>query len=153
MMATRHALTAISESRVVPPSLTSIEDRRAQHLRGQAQHSPQALHLDDIAHRLYALIRVDIRSHQLNSVRPGSRLALANFHKIETIDSPGSSHLTSKMKHNAGVSCRSSSVREVAQRWRRWFGQSDRVYKWKRGVHQAADLIAGSVAKYASSGV
>jgi hypothetical protein len=40
-----------------------------------------------------------------------------------------------------------------AERWRRWFGQSDRVYKWKRRGHQAADLIAGSVAKYASSGV
>ncbi|MBC8750302.1 MULTISPECIES: tlde1 domain-containing protein [Paraburkholderia] len=39
------------------------------------------------------------------------------------------------------------------ERWRRWFGQSDRVYKWKRRGHQAANLIAGSVAKYASSGV
>jgi hypothetical protein len=45
------------------------------------------------------------------SVWPGSPLTLANFHKIETIDSPGSNHPTSKMKPNAGVSCRSSSVR------------------------------------------
>jgi hypothetical protein len=27
------------------------------------------------------------------------------------------------------------------------------VFKWSRRGHQAADLIAGSVAKYASSGV
>jgi hypothetical protein len=58
------ALTAISEGRVVPPSLTSVEERRAQHLGGQAQHSLQALLLDYIAHRLYALVRVDVRSHQ-----------------------------------------------------------------------------------------
>ena len=39
------------------------------------------------------------------------------------------------------------------QRWRRLFGQGPEIFKWNvRGDH-AADLIAGSVAKYASSGV
>jgi hypothetical protein len=33
------------------------------------------------------------------------------------------------------------------------FGQDQQVYKWNRCGNQAADFIAGSVAKYASSGV
>jgi hypothetical protein len=33
------------------------------------------------------------------------------------------------------------------------FGQDLRVFKWNRCGNQAADFIAGSVAKYASSGV
>ncbi|AIP32525.1 response regulator [Paraburkholderia xenovorans LB400] len=42
---------------------------------------------------------------------------------------------------------------EDGQRWRRLFGQGPEIFKWNvRGDH-AADLIAGSVAKYASSGV
>lgn len=41
----------------------------------------------------------------------------------------------------------------VTQRWPRLFGQSSEIFKWNvRGSH-AANLIAGSVAKYASSGV
>jgi len=39
------------------------------------------------------------------------------------------------------------------QRWPQPFGQSSEIFKWNvRGSH-AANLIAGSVAKYASSGV
>jgi hypothetical protein len=39
------------------------------------------------------------------------------------------------------------------ERWPRLTGQGAGIFKWNhRGVH-AADLIAGSVAKYASSGV
>lgn len=39
------------------------------------------------------------------------------------------------------------------QRWRRLFGQGPEIFKWKVRGNHAADLIAGSVAKYASSGV
>jgi len=40
-----------------------------------------------------------------------------------------------------------------AQRWPHPFGQSSEIFRWNvRGSH-AANLIAGSVAKYASSGV
>ncbi len=41
----------------------------------------------------------------------------------------------------------------LEQRWPHSFGQFSEIFKWNvRGDH-AADLIAGSVAKYASSGV
>jgi len=41
----------------------------------------------------------------------------------------------------------------VSKRWPHSFGQFSEIFKWNvRGDH-AADLIAGSVAKYASSGV
>jgi hypothetical protein len=39
------------------------------------------------------------------------------------------------------------------KRWHRSFGQDLRVFKWNRCGNQAADFIAGSMAKYASSGV
>jgi hypothetical protein len=40
-----------------------------------------------------------------------------------------------------------------SERWPHSFGQTSEIFKWNvRGGH-AADLIAGSVAKYASSGV
>ncbi|KGX51187.1 hypothetical protein Y025_5221 [Burkholderia pseudomallei TSV32] len=39
------------------------------------------------------------------------------------------------------------------QRWLRSFGQSSEIFKWNVRGNHAADLIAGSVAKYASSGV
>ncbi len=39
------------------------------------------------------------------------------------------------------------------QRWPRSFGQSSEIFKWNVRGNHAADLIAGSVAKYASSGV
>ena len=43
--------------------------------------------------------------------------------------------------------------RDSRKRWRRLFGRGPEIFKWNvRGDH-AADLIAGSVAKYASSGV
>jgi hypothetical protein len=42
---------------------------------------------------------------------------------------------------------------KMIQRWPHPFGQSSEIFKWNvRGSH-AANLIAGSVAKYASSGV
>ncbi|WP_232466349.1 hypothetical protein [Burkholderia ubonensis] len=40
-----------------------------------------------------------------------------------------------------------------AQRWLRSFGQFSEIFKWNVRGNHAADLIAGSVAKYASSGV
>lgn len=43
--------------------------------------------------------------------------------------------------------------KKLRQRWHRSFGQDQRVFKWNRCGNQAADFIAGSVAKYASSGV
>jgi hypothetical protein len=43
--------------------------------------------------------------------------------------------------------------RASRKRWPHSFGQSSEIFKWNvRGSH-AANLIAGSVAKYASSGV
>ncbi|KAF1024642.1 MAG: hypothetical protein GAK40_01516 [Burkholderia plantarii] len=39
------------------------------------------------------------------------------------------------------------------KRWPRSFGQSSEIFKWNVRGNHAADLIAGSVAKYASSGV
>jgi hypothetical protein len=46
-----------------------------------------------------------------------------------------------------------AAPRGARLRWRRLFGQGPEIFKWSvRGDH-AADLIAGSVAKYASSGV
>ncbi|MGF6547378.1 hypothetical protein QFZ96_002449 [Paraburkholderia youngii] len=39
------------------------------------------------------------------------------------------------------------------ERWPRSFGQFSEIYKWNVRGNHAADLIAGSVAKYASSGV
>ncbi|WP_321882682.1 hypothetical protein [Burkholderia cepacia] len=41
----------------------------------------------------------------------------------------------------------------VGQRWPRSFGQFSEIFKWSVRGNHAADLIAGSVAKYASSGV
>ena len=41
----------------------------------------------------------------------------------------------------------------ATERWPRSFGQDLRVFKWNCWGNQAADFIAGSVAKYASSGV
>lgn len=46
-----------------------------------------------------------------------------------------------------------SFTKDLRERWRRLFGQEAEVFKWRRWGSQAADLIAGSVAKYASSGV
>ena len=44
-------------------------------------------------------------------------------------------------------------MNDVEERWPRSFGQDSGIFKWNiRGCH-AADFIAGSVAKYASSGV
>ncbi|AJY29517.1 bacteriophage replication A domain protein [Burkholderia thailandensis 34] len=39
------------------------------------------------------------------------------------------------------------------QRWPHSFGQFSEIFKWNVRGNHAADLIAGSVAKYASSGV
>ncbi|AJY29268.1 hypothetical protein BTM_821 [Burkholderia thailandensis 34] len=39
------------------------------------------------------------------------------------------------------------------QRWHHSFGQFSEIFKWNVRGNHAADLIAGSVAKYASSGV
>jgi hypothetical protein len=39
------------------------------------------------------------------------------------------------------------------QRWLCLFGQYSEIFKWNVRGNHAADLIAGSVAKYASSGV
>ncbi|WP_442854967.1 H-NS histone family protein [Burkholderia sp. MSMB1498] len=42
---------------------------------------------------------------------------------------------------------------KVAERWPYSFGQVSEIFKWNVRGNHAADLIAGSVAKYASSGV
>ncbi|TXC84789.1 BPSL1445 family SYLF domain-containing lipoprotein [Paraburkholderia azotifigens] len=53
----------------------------------------------------------------------------------------------------AGATVDGTKVTRLKKRWRRFFGQGPEIFKWNvRGDH-AADLIAGSVAKYASSGV
>jgi hypothetical protein len=39
------------------------------------------------------------------------------------------------------------------ERWPHSFGQSSEIFKWSVRGNHAANLIAGSVAKYASSGV
>ncbi|WP_186448568.1 hypothetical protein [Burkholderia sp. MSMB617WGS] len=39
------------------------------------------------------------------------------------------------------------------ERWPHSFGQVSEIFKWNVRGNHAADLIAGSVAKYASSGV
>ncbi len=42
---------------------------------------------------------------------------------------------------------------QKVKRWPRSFGQVFDLFKWNVRGNHAADLIAGSVAKYASSGV
>jgi len=42
---------------------------------------------------------------------------------------------------------------ELGERWPRSFGQYSEIFKWNVRGNHAANLIAGSVAKYASSGV
>lgn len=39
----------------------------------------------------------------------------------------------------------------LGERWPRSFGQFSEIFKWSVRGNHAADLIAGSVAKYASS--
>ena len=47
----------------------------------------------------------------------------------------------------------SCAIALVEQRWPHSFGQLSEIFKWSVRGNHAADLIAGSVAKYASSGV
>jgi len=59
-----------------------------------------------------------------------------------------------KQLNREGI-CGGTLYRRAAneERWPHPFGQSSEIFKWSvRGSH-AANLIAGSVAKYASSGV
>lgn len=53
------------------------------------------------------------------------------------------------MKYNVAL----PAVDAEVGRWPQSFGQSSEIFKWNVQGSHAANLIAGSVAKYASSGV
>ena len=51
VIAARRTLPAIPKGRMVAATQGGIEQRRTQHIYGQAQHAAQALHVDDVANR------------------------------------------------------------------------------------------------------
>ena len=61
---------------------------------------------------------------------------------------------TASVERDGCAAARSISVDDASfERWPRSFGQFSENFKWNVRDNHAADLIAGSVAKYASSGV
>ncbi|MGN8138669.1 hypothetical protein ACTJLC_28640, partial [Paraburkholderia sp. 22099] len=101
-----------------------------------------------------AILGDDPLAH-LENLRPDDLILIAAFIQTFNFVEFNLRRSVSSFAH-AGLVQRKKRVMPsdlVEKRWPRSFGQFSEIFKWNvRGGH-AANLIAGSVAKYASSGV
>ncbi|MDH6147227.1 hypothetical protein OKW46_001149 [Paraburkholderia sp. WSM4179] len=71
----------------------------------------QERNIDSVPPWCDAFTRINIGTHQAKEHIPGCALAQANFHRVETRDSPGINHAMLKSLPSASLICHSSNVR------------------------------------------